>query len=281
MRNRDLAIFAVVHPGRCRQLSPRWLAARNISCSWLPELPMGRLIEEHAGCHVATSVLATGRRARVRWAASCTEEAPRCRGESRRAFVRPERVGFPHCARRLAALTPGSLRLESDQEVGGRPRSVDRLRSSESEMRHLVTPSGARHYSAVGLDAQVPNVDPRPQMDQDPPPFVTGSCRRVDLAPAAKWICLGPPLKRSSQWAFAPADAVVLVAPHADRRNVDVEARKDLHVQPALELAEYRLCATRARGSLSRHRYRPARARCRCVRPARRARCTGPRSSSV
>jgi hypothetical protein len=86
---------------------------------------MGGLIEEHAGCHVATSVLAAGRRARVRWIAPCIEEAPRCRVEARRAFVRPERKGFPRCARRFAALTPGSLRLESDQE-GRWPSSLTR-----------------------------------------------------------------------------------------------------------------------------------------------------------
>jgi transposase len=56
---------------------------------------------------------------------------------------------------------PGSLRLESDQEGRWHSSLIDRLRSSEYEMRHLVTPYRARRYSAVGLDAQVPNADPR------------------------------------------------------------------------------------------------------------------------
>jgi hypothetical protein len=38
--------------------------------------------------------------------------------------------------------------------------------------------------------------------------------------------------------ALEPADAPVLVAPHPDRRHVDVQPRQDLRVQPALELAE-------------------------------------------
>jgi hypothetical protein len=90
----------VIHPGRCRPRSPRRLRGEEqlvqlVTCGFeptSPEPPMGGLIEEHSGCHVATSVLVAGRRARVRWAVPCTEEAPRCRDESRRAFVRPERV---------------------------------------------------------------------------------------------------------------------------------------------------------------------------------------------
>ena len=41
-----------------------------------------------------------------------------------------------------------------------------------------------------------------------PPPFVTGSCRGVDLDPAAKWICLSPPLK--VRWTRVGADACLL-----------------------------------------------------------------------
>jgi hypothetical protein len=80
---RRLAIFAVVRrdrdpPGRCRQLSPRWLRSEEQLVSLSPEPPMGGRIEKHAGCHVATSVLAAGRRARVRWAA----RAPRRRRDA-------------------------------------------------------------------------------------------------------------------------------------------------------------------------------------------------------
>lgn len=101
-----------------------------------------------------------------------------------------------------AALAPGSLRLETTRRAGGHPRSLDCLRSSKSEMRHLVTPSGARRYSAVGLDAPAADRGSTAYRSTRwisiPPPFVTGSCRRVDLDLAAKWICLSPPLKASA-----------------------------------------------------------------------------------
>lgn len=38
--------------------------------------------------------------------------------------------------------------------------------------------------------------------------------------------------------ALGPADPPVLVAPHPDRRHVDIEARQDLCMQPTLDLAE-------------------------------------------
>ena len=38
--------------------------------------------------------------------------------------------------------------------------------------------------------------------------------------------------------ALEPVDPAVLVAPHPDRRHVDVESREDLRVHPALDLAE-------------------------------------------
>lgn len=59
----------MIHPGQCRRLSPRWLRGEEQIVQLVTEPPMGGLFEEHAGCHVATSVVAAGRRARVRWPA--------------------------------------------------------------------------------------------------------------------------------------------------------------------------------------------------------------------
>lgn len=121
---------------------------------------MGGVIEEHACCHVATS---------VRWRADAhasdqPRRAPSRRrdtgAKTRRAFVRPERKGFPRYARRFAALTPGSLRLEGDQEGRWPSQFTPTSAPPGFEMRHLVTPSGARRYSAVGLDAQISDEDP-------------------------------------------------------------------------------------------------------------------------
>jgi hypothetical protein len=69
------------------------------------------------------------------------------------------------------------------------PRSLDRLRSSKSEVRHLVTPSGARRYSAIGLDGWSRTRSHDLQVDQYPaavrdwisPPCGSRCRREVDL----------------------------------------------------------------------------------------------------
>jgi len=53
--------------------------------------------------------------------------------------------------------------------------------------------------------------------------------------------------------ALRPTDAAVLVAPHSDRRHVDVEARQNLRVQPALDLAERVGHALLERAVVERH----------------------------
>lgn len=59
----------MIHPGQCRRRSLRWLRGEAQIVQRVTEPPMGGLIKEHAGCHVATAVLAAGRRTRIRWTA--------------------------------------------------------------------------------------------------------------------------------------------------------------------------------------------------------------------
>ena len=82
-----------------------------------------------------------------------------------------------------AALTPGSLRLESVCTARN-PRCAtwSRLPGRDAIALSAWTPGPERGFTAA-------------RWISIPPPFVTGSRRRVDHDPAAKWICLSPPLK--------------------------------------------------------------------------------------
>jgi len=179
----------MIHPGVAGSAARAGCAARNSSCSLVPERPMGR--PARRTCRLPRGNSDAGDRP-----TSAGSGRPRVHrggatipGRSRRAFVRPERQGFPRCARRFVALTPGSLRLESHQE-GRWPSSLNRPTAQrKSEMRHMVTPSGARCCSAVDRDVQVPSADPRP------PPRPSGSVsrRRSWLDHADVWISIQPP----------------------------------------------------------------------------------------
>jgi len=89
-------------------------------------------------------------------------------------------------------LTPGSLRLESDQE-GRWPSSLTRP-SAQLGIRDA--PPGHAFRGETLQRCRPGCAGPERGSTASrwtrwisiPPPFVTGSCRRVDLDPAAKWI---------------------------------------------------------------------------------------------
>jgi hypothetical protein len=154
----------VIHSGHCGQVRTRWRrgeeqlvqsdhrAADGRHDRGTCRLPRGNLDARRPDGHASQA---------CPWAASC-----RPWGETRIAFARPERQGSPRCARRSAALTPGSLRLESDQE-GRWPSSPIREVRSPWCATWSRCP-GAGRYRSVALNAQSADSDHERRVDQYP-----------------------------------------------------------------------------------------------------------------